>query len=480
MKKNIIQLDLMGSSSCNLKCSYCYLTKNCTFHSYDKVVKEAWETGTYITTIKKVFDKFNSDPKLLQTLEFWGGEPTLHLAAMAKQAQKLGTLFPNITCVVIPTNWYQINMTDLTDFIYNLSLGLTPRDNESDNLQFHLQLSIDGPPGDFNTYGHHVNWKQYKKQFDDFISCLKQKNEIKNLTVVFTVSATSQQKYILKNLNTYEKINEFQMFIKKTVDYMQTQLDTVKNVKTFLGTNIWIPTVAIPTSTSIEESLELEKIVKLLEYHDYIHNIKPISIDINETQSFHNCQGEIHYLQRNHECPEANEHSITLMPDGTIAECPCTFLHNLEDYKQELLNANNFWEYKSCLIRDGSFYNPLEENSIKDQYHEWYVFGGGFIGTQSTYANLNLSMAYEMALSHQIDYIYALNPQLLIEHYMANSTTSECFRENVNVTHNHFLTDHNMFRRWYNGFTEYAYNDHKNKIKKVFENILKGEDKIDG
>ena len=51
------------------------------------------------------------------------------------------------------------------------------------------------------------------------------------------------------------------------------------------------------------------------------------------------------------------------------------------------------------------------------------------------------SDAYEMALSHQIDYEYALNPNLLIEHYMANSTTAECYRENVNVTHNHFLTD---------------------------------------
>jgi hypothetical protein len=58
---------------------------------------------------------------------------------------------------------------------------------------------------------------------------------------------------------------------------------------------------------------------------------------------------------------------------------------------------------------------------------------------------------------------------------MAIFTTAECYRENVNVTHNHFLTDHNMFRRWYNGYAELGYKDHREKIKKIMENVLKGE-----
>ena len=54
-KKIIKQLDLMGSSSCDLKCSYCYINKNCSFFDYDKIIKKAWENGEYIDTIKKVF-----------------------------------------------------------------------------------------------------------------------------------------------------------------------------------------------------------------------------------------------------------------------------------------------------------------------------------------------------------------------------------------------------------------------------------------
>lgn len=480
MEKNIItKLDLMGSSNCNLKCSYCYITKNCTFHNYDKIVRQAWDTGSYLSTIKKVFNILKSDPKDIKDLEFWGGEPTLHLDVLSKQGKLIGELFPNIEFLLIPTNWYQINMKHLVDFIYNLDKGIAPRKEDS-QLNFHLQASIDGPPGDFNTYGHHVDWNQYKKQFDDFCFYLKQKEQkLNNIKIILTISATSQQQYILKNLKTYEQILDFSTYIKKACEYINTQLKQLSNLTIFLNTNIWTPTIAIPATTSLEESFELEKIVKIINYHDYVNNISYSSLDANSIQLFHGAQGEQLYLNRNHECPESNEHAITLMPDGTIAECPCTFLHNLEEYKKELLNEKNYWEYKSCLIRDGSFYNPLEKNLEKDKFHAWYVYGGGFLGTQSTYANLNLCMAYEMALSRQIDYNYALNPQLLIDHYIANFTTSECYRENVNVTHNHFLTDHNMFRRWYNGFTEYAYNDHKNKIYKIFENILKGEDNFD-
>lgn len=474
----ITKVDLMGSSSCDLKCSYCYITKNCTFYSYDPIVKEAWKTGNYLTTIEKVFSKLEASTFDVDDLEFWGGEPTLHIKEIAKQGVNIGKLFPNINFLLIPTNWYQIDMQSLVEFIYNLSEGVNSRpDDRSKNIQFHLQLSIDGPPGDFNTYGHKVEWSQYKKQFDDFIFYLKEKNKpLKNITLILAISATAQQKYILKNLNTYEKIDQFQQYILKVCEYINNELKPFKKlgIDILLGTPIWIPTIAIPESTTSEEAFELEKIVRLLEYYDQVNNIDLFSPDINEIQNFHCLLGESNYLLKNHECPESSENAVTIMPDGTIAECPCTFLQNLDSYKQELLQNKQFWDYKSCLIRDGSFYNPLNNDIKEDDYHSWYVYHG-FMGTNSTYANLSLCMAYEMALSKQIDYNYALNPELLVEHYMANSTTSECYRENVNVTHNHFLVDHNMFRRWYNDYTRYGYDDHKTKIKKVMKNILKGE-----
>ena len=64
----VTKLDLMGSSSCDLKCSYCYISKNCSFYNYDEVIKKAWEDGSYLKNTKEVFKKLNSDPLLVDDL----------------------------------------------------------------------------------------------------------------------------------------------------------------------------------------------------------------------------------------------------------------------------------------------------------------------------------------------------------------------------------------------------------------------------
>ena len=473
-KKILDQIDLMGSSSCDLKCSYCYITKNCSFFNYDKFIKEAWETGEYLKTIEKVFEKMDQSPLTIKTLQLWGGEPTLHMQSIAKNGAALGKMFPNITQFLIPTNWFQTDFKALGDFITDLSANLTPRERCEDHLNFHIRAFIDGPPGDFNKFGHHVSWEKYKQNFDNFCDYIETKGQIKNTTIVFAVCPTTTQALILKNLKTYDQIFEFKEYIKNVSEYVTNRLKKIKNVSIHLSSPTFTPRIALSQTTTVEEAVEMERIVRLLEYYHY-ENKQFITDGNNEIQNFHDNKGESYFINRNHECPESNETALTLMPDGTIAECPCTFLQNLDSYKKELLDHKDFWEYKSSLIRMPNFYNPLHEDIHEDEYHSWYVFNGGYLGTNSTYANLNLSLAYEMALSGQIDPVYVTDPELLIKHYFSNFMTAECYREHVNVTHNHFLTDHNMFRRWYNGYTEYAYNDHKSKIKQRFKDYLKEE-----
>lgn len=479
-KKVIEQLDLMGSSSCDLKCSYCYITKNCSFFDYDRKIKEAWKSGNYIQVIKDTFKKLDQDLNNITDLQLWGGEPTLHMVEIATQAKALGSLCPNVTQFLIPTNWFQTNVSALLDFIYGLDESINERNLGKNPLNFHIQASIDGPPGDFNKYGHAVNWDIYKKNFDKFCDELETRGQLKNIVIVFAVCGTATQELILKNFNTYDQICEFKEFITKVTQYVDNRLKTITNASIHLSSYLWTPRIAISQTTTTEEAVNLEKIIRMLEYYNHENKVR-LQANGDELNLFHNVLGEGAYVHRNHECPESNETAITLMPDGTIVECPCTFLQNLESYQQEILDSKDYWEYKSTLIRLPNFYNPLseDEDESKKTYHDWYVFGGGYLGTQSTYANLNLSMAYEMALSHQIDPKYARDPDLLIKHHMADFMSTECYRENVNVTHNHFLTDHNMFRRWSNGYLEYAYDSHLSKIKKCLEFILEDNNEND-
>ena len=59
----IDRLDVMGSCSCNLRCSYCYINKNKSFFNYDKNIKAAWQDGSYLDTIEQVYNKLNANPK---------------------------------------------------------------------------------------------------------------------------------------------------------------------------------------------------------------------------------------------------------------------------------------------------------------------------------------------------------------------------------------------------------------------------------
>jgi len=45
---SIEHLNIITSSFCDLKCSYCFLHKNRSFRQYDKWIIESWKDGTYV------------------------------------------------------------------------------------------------------------------------------------------------------------------------------------------------------------------------------------------------------------------------------------------------------------------------------------------------------------------------------------------------------------------------------------------------
>ena len=465
--KSITQIQLLGASNCDLGCSYCYLGKNCTFKNQDKNIVQSWIDGSYLENTKKVLEIFQSDPKQVISFQLWGGEPLLHIDVLQKAqiGTKLGQLFPGLQEFLIPTNFNNTNIESLVDFIYDLDKQLSPRTTDK-RCVFHIQASIDGPPGDFNTYGHKVSWEKYMSNYNKIFEYIKTKEKLVNIEIQLNICPCSSQDLILKNLNTYEKIKDFRKHYDDFSKYLDLKSEEIQDICIIhVQTKSFYPRIAISQTTTSEEAMEIEKMIRLFDICEYQE--KAYVIDKTSNANFyHDSTGITCYLNRNHECVESNEFSITLMPDGTIAQCPCLFFQNLDEFKNEYLKQNNFWDYKSSLIRENCFYNPLEEKDLKKiKDHDWYVRGGGYLGTHSTYINLNLNMAREMALSYQIDPNYIIDQELLLNHYLAAFQTAECYRENINCYHNFYIADINQFRRWFNGTTEYCFNTLKNTLK---------------
>lgn len=469
--KKISQVSVLGASDCDLSCSYCYLGKNCAFKDQDQNIINAWKDGSYLENIKKVLDFFNSDPKEVRSFQLWGGEPLLHIDILQqnKIGTKIGQLFPELLEFLIPTNFNNTNIEAIIDFIYDLDKELSPRTTGSLNpqCQFHIQASIDGPPGDFNTHGHQVSWDKYMMNYNKLFDYIKTKKEkLNNIILQLNICPCSSQHLILKNLNTYDKIKNFRKHYDDFVIYLTERAKEIKDECTVIvQTKHFYPRIAISQTTTSEEAMEIEKIVRLFDICEYQE--KSYVIDKGDNANFyHDTTGITCYHSRNHECVESNETSVTLMPDGTIAQCPCLFFQDLEEFKNHYLENKDYWNYKSTLIRSNCFLNPLKDSDIKKiKDHDWYVRGGGYLGTHSTYINLNFNMVREMALSHQIDPNYIINEELLLDHYLGSFLNTECYRENIECYHNFYIADINLFRRWFNGTTEYCYNTFKNMLK---------------
>ena len=68
----IYSLMVIGSSVCNLNCSYCYLENQHKTNAYvllNKEIQKAWNDGSYVENIKKVFKTIESNPEYVTDLE---------------------------------------------------------------------------------------------------------------------------------------------------------------------------------------------------------------------------------------------------------------------------------------------------------------------------------------------------------------------------------------------------------------------------
>ena len=134
---SIRHLNLITSSFCDLKCSYCFLHKNKSFRNYDKFIIDGWKTGSYAKNIKEVFTRLDSDPDEVTDISFWGGEPFLHLDYLVPSFKEIISYFPNVKSFVVPTNWVHTDIDNLCKLFKIINDEITPRE-EGERLHFHL------------------------------------------------------------------------------------------------------------------------------------------------------------------------------------------------------------------------------------------------------------------------------------------------------------------------------------------------------
>ena len=470
---DINQLDIIGASICDLKCEYCFLHKDKCFNEFDKVVQRAWLDKTYLQNIKKVFKALDNDPLKVQALQIWGGESLISVQNLIPSMQELISFIPNINSVVIPTNWYQTDVDAVCEIITIMDNNITPR-KENNRLHFHLQLSIDGLP---NTKiferGHKGDWNAYKNNFDKLCQNLKNMN-LKNITVHLAISPTTSYKLWFESFKTYEDLAEFFTKCNKIVKYVKAEAKKLPEEILELNTELNMPHFALPHSLNVEEATELGKMVRLIDYVLYQEKIEHGQYE-RFIREFQAADTSWPIRRSNHECPEANQGTVTILPDGTIAFCPSAYMEHLPEYQQEFLNRNDPLGYKDTLLFSQHVFNPLTITDEELKQFKWYILGGGIKDTYFSTIYYNFAMGQELALSRQIDYTYYLEPKKLLSHLQNLSTIGECRRENLSYAHVNCLTDQGLIRGYFNGYAEFAENVKSADVRNVIKNKTIGD-----
>lgn len=462
----IQQISILGSSICNLSCSYCYLHNQDTKSFYNLLNEEiqtSWKNGNYVNNIKEVYQKINADPLLTTRMEIWGGEPLIQINNLLISISELYKFLPNVDFLMIPTNfaWPEF----ITEKIPELILLFDQSRNKEKN-EFHLQLSIDAFDGPLLTEGHHANNKQYLKNFEVLIKELS-KIKLNKTDVIIDIHGTASGKNILKYLSTEENLNKYikdMFYLKEYTDNLIKKYNTTNTI--IYGEFGFFPLCAVPENSTYDESLQYPNIMRLAEYISYKEKYLTDVFEHYCYQFDHN-QYSHSIFQANHQCSESGKFGIMVLPDGTISECACTYVQNRPEYLELLLKNKQYDDYRTAVMRKNYFFNPLTATLKEESFNDWYQLEG-LRDTYSTQLSLAMSMCQELVLSHQISWEY-IDPELLLKHLVKETTPYSCPREQISDTGIAYIGHPGDYRRAFNGLLTYTANintaDKKIKIR---------------
>lgn len=444
-------LQLLSSSICNISCGFCYLQnqneKN-AYTVYNEEIQQAWLNGTYLDNIKKVFKKLNSNPEKMRIVSLWGGEPLILIKNVINSIEELITFFPNLEQFFIATNFSLIE--NFANLVYSISEA-RKKTNNKNILEIKLQLSIDAPPGEMHDFGHFVDWDIYKKNIEKL--CLELSNYAiaENIKINLHLHGVCAFKNIKQYLNTYDKISNYCDYFYDFTTYINNVINKYKmNKNIYVSMPTIFPFLPDPDFYSMEDGMELTKILKLVDYMQ-IHKKYNLPDKLsNLTTNYY--VGDSLLFDGNRICRSNNGISgITLLPDGTICTCFSDYILNSELYWKDI--SNNPLKrklYRQSLLYKRFYYNPLKMSEKEENEYQWYI-QENIKNNKSTTEHLIFNLAVEMAKSGQIDITYFQDLNLLLKDLKQFNHEWYCLMDLFKTTLNSHIVSPDILRRNFNG-----------------------------
>lgn len=487
-------LSLITSCGCNLDCSYCRIAqaRHDNLHTSDlqhETVK-ALQDGTFIENVRNVFAAIGQSTSQVESIAFWGQEPTLTLHFITEHLAEWFELFPNWRGTSFSTNGIAY-----PERLYDFVVGL---DKIVDHdFQLNIQFSYDG------TYSTESLRKTSGQIIHDNAAAFINKLNHTKLRHVFLDlhfhGVISRD--LLKKLQTTEDIIKYQ---KGLITWSSEFLDLNVNNHVAMAPDVDFG-LENPVDASFEEGMDLavflnkamrikpEQVCSTKEERDrYLSLTENLCRFI--TQPFNDILHELHHqFGDNMNFQDAialavkdsrfkrdlfnlinpmlycgnGVGELKIMYDGTLINCQNhIFDRNIDDLpKDDKLETN----VKRGLATHHYFINPLTatQKEIQDyfEYFEVCKFNSfNFIVTST------ITLLEGLVKTQQVDSSYD-DQFKLIEHAILASAINCCSFNNQMMSGSVYLRHTGFLRFYCNGFLDRLI-DYHNRVHEMREGDL--------
>lgn len=431
---------IYSTSLCNLNCSYCFISKNKALIELDKYFEEASRGNYYIDLINEYIDDVND----VESLEIWGGEPTLHLERANNLIRQLCEKSRNFKYIFFSSNYCSENFFDsFSNFVEFLGT-ISDRD-----FILTSQISIDGPECITDKYRGIGVTKKVIENFDKVLSI----NIPNNVKIKFSCKPTLSLETAKMLLDKNFIIDYFKFF----EDNFLSKINDCNNDK-FIHMNPPVPNLACPDEyttedgklfANIEKSLyevELEnREDKIFKYYKIIRMFKRKYKKIPEKG----------YIFRGGFCG-SGRFMIGLLPFGKACGCHRDFTDFLENYRKEAQKD----KYQKIIRTDNINPNSLNSkvlifNNKYDAIRHEKRMSSFYDNPTTTMITSSMAMIKVLAMTNQIDSKYLDEEECRKAAYKLMHTSAVCIENNISLNGNCSVIPISDYRLFLNGALDY-------------------------
>lgn len=428
--------EILTAGVCPLQCAYCYIPKVEEMKKVHEHIAESIRSG-------EIFDKLiELYGNKLESLGFWGTEPTLTLKLIEEKIPLIMKSFPNLNNFDYSTSM----MTDPKTILdFAIALSKTGR-----KINYKVQISLDGPA--FITDKNRIKGaaEQIPKNIEWILNELN-KADLKNVNVLFRWKPTFEPNNIKEILETPSLIDEYYNYF-DSVEAMIKRNIKNKNVDWQFGS--CLISLMVPGKYTSEDGRMLTQLLKLVHekdrdttYTNRLERLLNLRDDFNN-RFIYSCSGG----------------DSNLGVGDNIHICHRTFFYDKPEYIEAVLRQNmdnwdvsHFQRKMLGFIRNRFIIPADEEDEITRflytlrGHHDFWAF-------QISYCD---AMIKELATNGQADKEFLKDDALRFFFALYLNTGLNCPMENVLNTGSINLQTVSLIRMFGNG----AFIELMNRVK---------------